>query len=970
MEQQAINFSHGITLHSDDVMVNFSEIEAKWQKAWEDAKIFESEIGNKESFMVAVAFPYVNAPQHIGHVRTFGTGDILARYKRSRGYNVLFPMGIHATGTPALAFSKRIKNKDQEIIDILKMFHVPEADIEKMVDEQYLVDYFGKDLEHTMRIAGYSIDWRRKFVTTENPQFSKFIEWQFGILQKLGYLVKGTHPVGWCTNENGAVGAHDTLHDMEPEIEEQTAIKFKVDDEEAAVLCSTYRPETIFAVTNIFISEDSKYVLCKVEGQKTPIYFSKAAAEILKYQLKLEVIKEIEGWELHKKRCINPVTGETVPILPGFFVKEKVGTGVVMSVPSHAPFDYAAIERLRAEGYDVSGIKPKKIIDVPVGKSLGTGKEGYAKPEHLDMPALAYLETLRIDANALEDLLESATKLEYKEESHWGKMLVPGYEGMSEPEAREKVKAELLQKGDAIALFTLQNAPIFCRCGTEIIVRLVEDQWFLNYGDESWKAITREELAAIRILPEKSRHAFETALEWIKLRPVARAQGKGTPLPVDRKYIIEPLSDSTIYMSYYTISNLVKDIGSEKLRPEFFDYVLLGKGEPEKIAQSTGIDYDIIRKCRESFAYWYVNVSNHSASEQIFSHHIMAIFNHAAIFEKKNWLKMVVANGMVLSGGEKMSKSLGNIVPLVDGAAKYGIDALRLNVLAGTDLYSDADFSEEAVRGIQERLSYLHATALGIENLEAGELRHVDYWLYSMLNRKISEATKAMDAMELRDAYTHVLYNSILELRRYFARGGCSSISVKDYISSIAIMLQPIAPHFAEELWHVLGNSTFVSLERWPEPNGEMISDEIEIGEEQVDKVIKDAKQVIALMTKKSGKKAARATIVVAEEWKRTLTNLIVKEKDIGRALEGLQQDNTANMEAAKKYAGLMAKKVNELQEVKIKHQDEYDSFDQAKDYIAAQLGCEVIVEKEAQSKSDRAGKAMPMKPSIDIVFE
>ena len=504
-------------------MIDYAEMEAKWQKAWDDAKIFAPEIGDKPPFMVFGAFPYVNTPQHIGHLRTFGTADLLARYKRMRGFNVLFPMGFHATGTPVLAFAKRIKNNDRELFDELKLFHIPEDEIAKMVDPVYITKYFTKEMESGMRFAGYSIDWRRKFVTTDE-RFSKFIEWQFGILHRLGFLTQGSHPVGWCPNENNAVGMHDTKHDVEPDIERQTAIRFRVEGEEASVLCATYRPETVFGVTNVFVNDGAKYALCSIEGRDGNYYLSKACADALKSQMKVTVLSETDGKEMLKKKCVNPATNESVPVLPGFFVKEGIGTGIVMSVPAHAPFDYAALERLRASGYAMPEIKPKKIIDVEIGRSLGDVSAGEARPVHVDVPALAYLEVLHTDANAIDDMLEFATKLQYREESHWGKMLVRGYEGMSEPEARDRVKGELLKQGNAVEIYVLANAPVYCRCGYEIVVKAVENQWFINYGDAEWKKLVRELLGEMAIFPQKSRNAFEAAAEWINLRAVARAR--------------------------------------------------------------------------------------------------------------------------------------------------------------------------------------------------------------------------------------------------------------------------------------------------------------------------------------------------------------------------------------------------------------------------------------------------------------
>src|SRR5271154_5937853 len=97
-------------------MIDYKEIEKKWQKAWNDSKVFEVEPNDKKPLLVTAAFMYVNSPLHIGHARTYGTSDAYSRYMRMTGFNVLYPMAFHATGTPLLAFAKRIKNNDGELI--------------------------------------------------------------------------------------------------------------------------------------------------------------------------------------------------------------------------------------------------------------------------------------------------------------------------------------------------------------------------------------------------------------------------------------------------------------------------------------------------------------------------------------------------------------------------------------------------------------------------------------------------------------------------------------------------------------------------------------------------------------------------------------------------------------------------------------------------------------------------------------
>lgn len=947
-------------------MIDYAEIEKRWQEEWAKARIFEGDINNKDPYMITAAFPYANAPQHVGHLRTYGTADVLARYKRMRGFNVLYPMAFHATGTPVLAFAKRIKNNDKELIEELRAFHIPDTEIARMTDPLFIADYFVKELERGMHAAGYSIDWRRKFVSVDQS-FSKFIEWQFGILNSKGYLVKGKHPVGWCPNEDNAVGMHDTKHDVEPEIENETAIMFKVEQENAALLCATYRPETIYGVTNIFVNEKAKYVICSINDSKERYYLSKESADMLKYQMKIEVLGTLDGISLLSKKCRNPINDAVLPIFPGYFVREDVGTGIVMSVPAHAPFDYVAIERLRESGYDIQGVRPIKVIDA--GRSMADSKEEGTGRMHFEVPALAYLKALNLDITSSDEKIEAATKLEYKEESHWGKMTVKGLEGLGEPEAREKIKDVLKRKKASREIYALTNeSPVFCRCGYKVVVKVVDNQWFLNYGDKVWKGSVKGAFKNIRVLPEKSRNAFDSAIDWINLRAVARAQGLGTPFPFEKGYIIESLSDSTIYMSFYTISNLIRGISPEKLKPEFFDYVFLEKGGPDSVIKATGIDFEIIDKCRESFAYWYKETSRHSGPDLIFNHLVMYVFNHVAIFEKRYWPKQIVVNGFVLHEGAKMSKSLGNIIPLVDGIKKYGADPMRLVEIAGTDLFSNSDFTDEDINGVKERFEFLLRCCMNLGKKGSGELRQIDYWMYSKLNRKIENVTKSMETLELRDVSTLLLYNTALELRRYFARGGSNDIVLKDYLSKVVLMLQPIAPHVSEELWHILGSGTLAAAEAWPAAEVSMINGKIEDGEELIDKTIGDARQVVELIRSKMKKEPMRVTLIVADEWKRELNNSLAKTRSISKSLSGMKNEGKVAKESASEYLNALAKKMNSVTAVDLTQEDEYNAFIEAKNYIENILKIEVFIEKESDSKAERASRAMPLKPSIDAI--
>ena len=208
--------------------MNFSEIDEKWRKRWRESKVFEADPKEgKEKKFITAAFPYPNSPQHVGHGRTYTTTDIYVRYLRMKGYNTLFPMAFHVTGTPIIAMAKRIAERDEEVLRIFEeIYKIPREVTLSLTKPEDLVMYFSKEIEEGMKEMGYSIDWRRKFYTFDK-KFNKFIEWQFKKLYSLGYLLKGNYPIAWCPVDKNAVSAHDTKGDVDPELEHLTVIKFK-----------------------------------------------------------------------------------------------------------------------------------------------------------------------------------------------------------------------------------------------------------------------------------------------------------------------------------------------------------------------------------------------------------------------------------------------------------------------------------------------------------------------------------------------------------------------------------------------------------------------------------------------------------------------------------------------------------------------------------------------------------------------
>ncbi|MEM2192520.1 MAG: leucine--tRNA ligase, partial [Candidatus Hadarchaeales archaeon] len=560
-------------------MVNWRDIEEKWQTAWRDAKIFEANPDNRPKLYLTVAYPYVSGPMHIGHARTYTVPDVIARYKRMRGFNVLFPMAYHFTGTPIVGAARRVAKGDQSFIRLLTEFYkIPGDIIDDFKNPYFFATYFAREdpssYRRGMEELGLSIDWRREF-TTVDPHYKKFITWQYHKLWNAGLIVKGKHPVKWCSSCGNPVTDHDLLEGEGAEILEFTLLKYKMDD--YVFPAATLRPETVFGVTNIWLNPSAKYVVAEVDGEKWIV--SEEAVGKLKEQ----------GYRIGKtepfsidftKKVEVPLTHAKVPILPAKFVDPGNATGVVGSVPAHAPYDYIALLELQKNPKsletfglseeDILKLKPISLIQV----------EGYG-----EFPAIDAVERLKIRSQT-DRKLEEATAEVYKAEFAKGRMRewVPGYGGLPVSEAKIRVKENMIKNGEAAVMYEFSAMPVTCRCGAKVVVKVVEDQWFIDYGNEEWKEKVREWLPKMQLIPPESRTQFEHVLEWLHEWPCTRKIGMGTPAPWNPEWIIESLSDSTIYMAYYTIAHLIKTIPPEKLTDEIFDYIFYGRGDADKIS--------------------------------------------------------------------------------------------------------------------------------------------------------------------------------------------------------------------------------------------------------------------------------------------------------------------------------------------------------------------------------------------------
>ncbi|MFT4923487.1 MAG: leucyl-tRNA synthetase, partial [Haloarculaceae archaeon] len=531
-------------------------IESEWRKRWAEAGRYEADAGDGEATFITVPYPYPSGGMHIGHARTYTVPDVYARYRRLQGDNVLFPIAWHVTGTPIIGAVERLKKGDEAQLETLEdAFNVPESDLRDLETPMGYARYFIEDGDCSykagMQGLGLSIDWRREF-TTNDDRYSKFITWQYESLRDRNRLEKGLHPVKYCTNEQNPVTTHDLLEGEEAEFQEYTLIRFEMalDGERVLAPMATLRPETVQGVTNAYAHPDGEYVLATVDGEQW-VVSAEAAEKFRLQEREVEIERELSGEELVGTRVTNPVTDEEVPVLPATFVDPDNATGVVMSVPAHSPDDYVALQEAKddADSLREYGIDPEDVADIEPVPILEI--EGYG-----EIPARDAVETAGIDS-ADDPQLEEVTADLYQDEFHSGRLLEAYGEFAGEviEEVRDRYREHHQGTGAFDSMYEFSEE-VVCRCGGDVEVAK-QDTWFLRYSDEDWTQLAHEAVANLEAIPENTREQYDHTIDWLDAWPCIRNYGLGTRLPWDDEFVIEPLSDSTIYMSYYTIAHRI-----------------------------------------------------------------------------------------------------------------------------------------------------------------------------------------------------------------------------------------------------------------------------------------------------------------------------------------------------------------------------------------------------------------------------
>jgi leucyl-tRNA synthetase len=953
--------------------------EEKWRKAWEKAKIFEvNPDPTLKKCMVTFPFSYMNGPLHVGHGFTATRVDAYARFKRMQGFNVLFPWAWHWTGETIAGASERVKAGDETLIRAFRdVDGVSEENLKKFVDPVFMASYYTDESRESVKRLGFSVDWRREFHTTSlYPTFSKFVEWQCERLREKGYIIKGTYPVVWCPHDKSPTGDHDRQTGEGVVPEEYTLIKYRMEDG-TFLPSATFRPETIYGITNIWINPDADYVKAKVNDENWII--SQTAAKKLGEQLKkVKILENFKGRTIIGKEFTSPLSKRKMLILPGWFVNPDNATGVVYSVPAHAPFDWLALRDLKNDSDLLKkfNIKPKEVQKIEPISLIKV--EGFG-----EYPAIELVDQMGVK-DQYDPKAEEATKELYKKEFHGGilKEICGEYSGKKVSKIKDILIESFKKQGMADSMYDLPEN-VVCRCMTPCLVKLLEEQWFIKYSDPKWKQKTKKTLEQAAIYPDSARQWFLNIIDWLKEWPCARRSGLGTPLPWSPGWIVETLTDSTVYMAFYTINNHLKKykIKGDQLTFDVFDYIFYGKGKLEKIARLSKIDSQILEKMRNEFLYWYPLDLRVSAKELLPNHLTFFLFQHTALFPK-HLPKAIGVNGMLSIEGKKMSKSKGNFVTLKDALNEFGADATRCALLLGGEGMNDPDWRRETVGDVLGKLrGFLSLVDSIIDSTKDQNTGQLEDWLISALQHRTRIVSENMELLKTRTALENALFETWNDFRWYLRRKGeVNSDVLKNALEIWIRLLVPFAPYICEEVWSKLGHQDFISLSSWPVYDITKVDIKAEETENLIKNVLEDTANIL------------RATKLVPKEiyyytaatWKWKVYMKILENSNQGKvAPSDLMRKLMADPDL-RKMGGKIAKFVQEInqeinrspEEIKRRqiqsgHLDENEILLESKVFFEKEFDVQLHVYQENELQindpKNKARFAKPYRPAIYI---
>ncbi len=819
---------------------DFTEIEPKWQQNWEKNDLYKTEYEEgKERYYVLEMFPYPSGNLHMGHVRVYSIGDVIARYRKMNNYNVLHPMGWDAFGLPAE--NAAIKHGN---------IH-PRDWTWKNID----------NMKKQMKRLGLSYDWERE-VTTAAPDYYKWTQWFFIQMFKEGLAYKEKSAVNWCPGCETVLANEQVVNNCcercgtevtEKELEqwffkitdyaesllagheeldwpekvkimqknwigrsEGTRIKFPVKKFDEFLEVFTTRPDTLYGATYMVLAPEHPLVNKLVRG-------TDKEEEIKKFIKKVKKQKEMERTSPESEKlgiftggyAVNPMTGEDIPILIANYVLMSYGTGAIMAVPAHDQRDFDF-----ARKYDL----PVRAVIQPEDKE--------EKLKGMEMEKAYEGDGYLINSGKYNGL--SVTEAFEKMTDDMGK------EGIGYREINYSLRDWLISRqrywGAPIPVVYCEKCGIVPVPEEELPVELPYDVEFSPSGESPLKNVDEFVNTRCPQCGGKARRETDTMDTFV--------------------------DSSWYFLRYVDPHNEELPFSKEKADRWFPVDQYIG-----------GIEHAILHLLYARFFTKVIHDIGLTKAEEPFS----------------KWL----AQGMVLKDGAKMSKSKGNVVDPQKILAEYGADTARLFILFASPPEKDLEWSEAGVEGAERFLNRVwrlfadHGRELknvDKENYNEEKFTREEKELYRKLHATIKKVTEDVgERLNFNTAISAImeLTNTCYQYLNNNKKENVNYCLLKEILINKILLLAPFAPHMTEELWQVLGKKGSIHYQQWPDYNEETLKkDEITIVV-QVNGKVRDKIEVAADINEERLKEEVYATDQVQKytEGKEIVKTIIIPRK-------------------------------------------------------------------------------------------
>jgi leucyl-tRNA synthetase len=895
-------------------MADFNAIARKWRKRWEEENIFRAEEDpSKKKFYCLEMYPYPSSKLHVGHLRNYSIGDAIARFKRMKGFTVLYPMGYDAFGLPA-----------------------ENAAIKHNIDpEKWTMDNI-KAISEQQKSMGMSYDWNRK-IQSCTPDYYKWNQWIFLKFLEKGLAHRKKSSVNWCPSCNTVLAneqveqgkcwrcktaveqkdleqwyfkitdyADELLNDLDklddwPERVKTmqrnwigkshgVEIEFPIKDFNEKISTFTTRPDTVYGITYMVIAPEHPIVKKLTKGTEYEEEVNKFIEEVKKEEIteRMDETKDKKGIFIGRY-FINPFTKGECPLYIADYALMEYGTGAVMGVPAHDQRDFEFAKKHNL---------PLKVVITPKDKLL---KE--------DEMSEAYVQ---------EGVLVNSGE----------------FNGLENKKAIEKI-SDFIEKN--------------------------------NLGKRTTNYKIRD---------------------WL----ISRQRYWGTPIPVVycEKCGMVPVPEKDLPVL------LPKDVkfgtrGNPLATSETFVNTTCpkcgGKARRETDTMDTFVDssWYFLRYCspkydkapfdKKAAEYWmnvdqYIGGIEHAILHLLYARFFTKALRDLGLCKIDEPFKRLMTQGMVIKDGAKMSKSLGNIVDPAEITEKYGPDTARLFILFAALPEKELEWSDEGVKGSFKFINRLFSLVednkekISTEKIDMKNLNDNDRYMLSIMHHLIKDVTEKISDFKFSLAISDIMQFAG-EVGKYANEDPKNEV-LGELTKNLILLMSPFTPHGCEELWEMISCEGFVSLEKWPKYQKELIDEKAESSHKLVDNVKKDIAYILGLIKIENPKKI---TLFTSEKWKykffKELKKQMEKTRDTSKIMKEILPKFKENSKQASKMIPAIVKNPSKIPSFILDSETEFNTLKNAKQPIKDEFNCDVEIIKADESEEQKAKNATPGKPAV-----